>query len=773
VQALPPETFVAYLPYIYFFVIPMSLGDCYLASGDYASAETAYLNALKYPYLNENVEVVQVWTRLAQTYLAWGDTTYRAAGDVTTAWPGAAAIYEKIVGADGSIPAGSPLYADGRFAALKTRATAIAAAADPTTVDDNATVALPLAKARLRLTQIASGQNFLGFVPDYLPPFSFESLQTNARYLAEHAGSMEQAYIQFKSQAENEEFREDQMAQQVDLAAASVTLEQDGVAQAQAGVQVAQRSLDYATTQLTNAQDASSEFASVRWELEELTQLDAWAQASAVDHDDEVKLTISGYDSFSSDHEPRNTVLQRLAAQRASLTDTLEQDRLDREVVAAKSYQGVAKAQVQQAQAGVVVAQQRVAVAKLQLSQAQQNRDFLDLRDFSSRRWYEMAQVMKGLAGDYLDMATSVAWLMQRAYAAETARDLHKIRLNYRNAGVGDVLGSDVLLRDIDFFTVDYLTSTRSKKAPIKVAFSMAETYPSALRALRETGVATFATTLEQLDRLYPGFYLHKVRSVEVQFVGITSGTGVHGTLRNIGVSHFRTADGSVQQLVYPADVLPFSMYDLRTDALVLRADPQQLRLFENNGAATMWRLELPLGANDVDLAGLLDATLIVTFDAFFDGDLETTVKAGLPTTGTAAHATSMRLQAPDELFFLRTQGSGVLRVPAADLPRTQKDLQRTSFTLRLVGDPATVGSRTVRLTPASTGTEIVLTTDADGLVQGAAVASLLGHPVADSFTVTVRAADNPGMPTGPSGVADLSGLTDVSVYQDYSFTWR
>ena len=26
-------------------------------------------------------------------------------------------------------------------------------------------------------------------------------------------------------------------------------------------------------------------------------------------------------------------------------------------------------------------------------------------------------------------------------------------------------------------------------------------------------------------------------------------------------------ADGSVQQLVYPADVLPFSMYDLRTDA--------------------------------------------------------------------------------------------------------------------------------------------------------------------------------------------------------------
>ncbi|WP_426594771.1 hypothetical protein ACPPVS_04325 [Cellulomonas sp. McL0617] len=769
VQGLPATTFVAYLPYIYFFVIPMSLGDCYLASGDYASAETAYRNALTYPYLNLNVEVTQVWTRLAQTYVAWGDSIYRAAGDSAAGWPAAAVKYHLVVGSDGTVPATSPLYADARFAALKVRAAAIAAAADPTSVDDNPAVALPLTRARLRLSQIAAGQNFLGFAPDYLPPFSFEALQTNARYLAEHAGTMEQAYIQFKSQAENEEFREDQMDQQVDLAAASVVLEQDGVAQAQAGVAVAQRSKDYATTQLTNAQEASTAFGDVRWELEELTELDAWAQASAVDHDDEVKLTITGYDSFGSDHEPRNTVLQRLAAQRASLTDDLEQGRLDREVAAAQSYQAVAQAQVVQAQAGVAVAQQRVAVAQLQQAQAEANREFLDLREFSSRHWYEMAQVMKGLAADYLDMATSVAWLMQRAYAAETARDLHKIRLDYRNAGAGDVLGSDVLLRDVDFFTVDFLTSTRSKKAPIKVSFSLAQLYPSALRALRTTGVANLQTTLEQLDRLYPGFYLHKVRAVEVQFVGVSAASGVHGTLRNIGVSHFRAADGSVQQLVYPPDVLPLSLYDARTDAIVLRADSQQLRLFENNGAATMWRLELPLGTNEVDLSALLDVYLVVYLDAFFDGGLEGTVKAGLPTTGTAGRATSLRLQAPDELFFLRTQGSGDLVVSAADLPRTQKDLVRTSFTLRVSGAPATV----VRLTPASTGTELVLTTDADGLVQGAPVASLLGGGVADRFTVHITAADNPTLAVGPGGVPDLSGITDVSVYQDYSFTWR
>ncbi len=117
IQTLPPSTFVAYLPYIYFFVLPMSLGDCYAASGDYASAETCYRNALKYPYLNTEVEVVQVWTRLAQTYVSWGDSLYRAARDDAAAWKNARDLYTKVIKVDGGIPTSSALYA-GAFAVL-------------------------------------------------------------------------------------------------------------------------------------------------------------------------------------------------------------------------------------------------------------------------------------------------------------------------------------------------------------------------------------------------------------------------------------------------------------------------------------------------------------------------------------------------------------------------------------------------------------------------------------------------------------------------------
>ena len=55
------------------------------------------------------------------------------------------------------------------------------------------------------------------------------------------------------------------------------------------------------------------------------------------------------------------------------------------EVQAAAAYQGVAQAQLNQAQAQVSVAQQRVVVAQLQQRQAEESRDFLDMKEFSAR----------------------------------------------------------------------------------------------------------------------------------------------------------------------------------------------------------------------------------------------------------------------------------------------------------------------------------------------------------------------------------------------------
>ena len=53
------------LPHDYFYVIPLALAECYEAMGDYANAETYYLQAAGYQYINTAIEGPYVWLRLA------------------------------------------------------------------------------------------------------------------------------------------------------------------------------------------------------------------------------------------------------------------------------------------------------------------------------------------------------------------------------------------------------------------------------------------------------------------------------------------------------------------------------------------------------------------------------------------------------------------------------------------------------------------------------------------------------------------------------------
>jgi Tc toxin complex TcA C-terminal TcB-binding domain len=764
---------VAYLPHLYFFVLPMAMGDCHAAMGDFEQAEEMYVSVLDYPFVNQAVEVVKLWTRLADLYLDWGDHLYRAARNDTTSLGAARAMYERVARADNTLDGNSPLYRDAKLAGLRTRAQAVLAAPDPLALTENPALVSRLLRARAALQQIDAGLNFFGFAADYIPPFSFEYLQTTARYLAQRASHLEQEYIQFKSQAENEQFRREQLDQQAEIARASVELEQRNVAETEAGIGVAQASVNYAETQRQNALAARNDFNAVRWELLEIAELEAWASSVS---NDEVKLTTAGlgYTYYNVTSKKRSHVLYDLAARRTRISHDVEANRLQREITSATNYRAVAEAQLQQARARRAVAEQRVAVAQLQQRFAEENRDFMDLREFSARLWYELAREARRLVRRYLDMAIEVAFLMERAYDAETGRDLGRIRFDYGRRGPSDRLGGEALLEDVDSFTVDYVR-TRSKKAHIKQTVSIADAYPIAFSQLKRLGRASFETTLEQFDRDYPGFYLHKIKNVELQLVGLTSAEGIHGTLRNIGTSTFRRADGATETLVYPADVMPLSQYEIRQDALAFRFDPNELRLFENNGAATAWQIELPRGTNDFNYDHILDARLVVYYDAFFDPALETTIRAGLPTSGEASRGISMRLFTPDELFYLRSQGSGELEFEPDMFPANHENLRRDRVVLQASGDAPTIASLTLRLASAELGTEARITLDgqgaADSETAGSALAPLLNRPVLDTWTITIDPADNPSLVR--DGRLDLTGLRDLSVFLEYRFDYR
>lgn len=772
---LAPTQTVAYLPHMYFYIIPMCMADCYTGMGSLSKAVQTYQSVLPYPYINQNYEIIKVWTRLAQAYLDSGDLSYRNAKDNTAAFADAKTFYENIVMTDKTLNNASPLYANAKFAGIKTRVTTALAAADPSTVNDNPLIISIVLSALTKLQQIKSGFNFFGFGKNYAPPFSFEYLQNTARYFAQQASQTEQRYIEYKSTAENEQFKRDQVAQQADVAYQSVILEQRGADEAAAGIKVANQSLNYANVQANNDQKALAEFTANEAEQRELEDLNAWASASAVDHDDEVQLTISGYSTYSSDHKPRNQVLQDLADKRTRLSQQQEEDRLKRALDASNAYIGVAQAQVADAQARKAIADQRVVVAKLQQKYAEENRDFQDMEEFGASLWYELGQQAKKLMQRYLDMATEIAFLMERAYNAETERGLHVIRYDYQHTSSDNLMGADMLTADIDYFTYDHVTTTKSKKIPVKRTISLADSYPSAFQSLKAAGVAYFDTALADFDRYHPGLYLAKMRNVEIVFVGVAGLNTVSGSLRNVGVSRFRQSDGTIVPRHYPADVMVFSQYQLRQDSLSYRITPNDLRLFENNGIDTLWELRMPQSSNDFDFADILDVQLVFYYDGFFDATLEANITAALPASGEGSKGFSLQLSFPDELFYLKNQGNAALSFDATMFPFNQKDMVRKSLSIKLAGTPVATQNVTIHLKSDLHPAELVFKTDANGLASdatpGSPLGMLLNLSMVDNWQLSISAADNPQLVQ--NGKLDLSGLTDVSILSDYTFNYK
>jgi hypothetical protein len=772
-----PVQMVAYLPHMYFYLLPVAMADCEIGMGNLNTAAQRLEGILAYPYLNADIEVVNLWTKLADCYLDLGDEFYKNAKDNLGAYDAAKNMYEKIVMTGGTIAPGSPLYQDPKFKKIKERVQDVLdgpsefiTAGGATTRNENPAILWRIRQAETMLFQIASELNFFGFDKDYAPPFSFEYLQDTARYFAQHASQMEQKYIQFKSTAENEELRYDQMAQQVELSEQSVLLEIRGVAEAQAGINVAVANRDYAEVRRKNAEDSKTEFNNVRWELLEYSEAEAWANASSVDRDDQVKLTWNGHYYNSSDKR-RNVMIKELAYRKTKITHDLQASKLDDEIAAANSYKQVANAQLQQAEVRKQVAEKRVEIAQLQQKHAEENKEFLDLKEFGAGMWYAMAGKTKRLVTRYLDQATEIAFLMERAYNAETERGIGVVRYNYAPSYSGFLLGADQLTRDIDQFTFDYITNIKSKKAPVKKTISLGDLAPNAFETLLTTGKCQYQTSLPDFDREFPGMYLCKIKNVELVFVGITRAVSIAGSLRNVGVSRFRKSDGTVISQLYPADVMPLSQYDIRQDALAFRFDPKDLKLFENSGLETIWELQLHRHANDFDFREILDIHMIVYYDGFHNSTLESNIIDSLPATGKASRAFSMILNFPDELYYLKNNGEGIMDFETGMFPYNQTELKRNETSLKVIGDADAIKSLTLELHSEVLNETVKVVTDNDGKVPAVSFNVLKDGAMIDKWTLKVAKEDNPQLVNDDT--LDLSGISDIIFLSDYNFKYR
>ena len=123
-------------PHDYYYVIPLALAECYQALGDYATAETYYLQAAGYACLNSTTEAPYVWIELANLYLDWGNSLFKA-GEPTGELP----IYSNVLTPGYTAPTSSLYTLPGLKPAWTVAQQAIASLSTVTTLNVNPQIA--------------------------------------------------------------------------------------------------------------------------------------------------------------------------------------------------------------------------------------------------------------------------------------------------------------------------------------------------------------------------------------------------------------------------------------------------------------------------------------------------------------------------------------------------------------------------------------------------------------------------------------------------------
>jgi hypothetical protein len=780
--ATPSDAALA-LPHDYYFVIPLGLAECYHALGDWRKAETNYLAAAGYQYINANVEAPFVWLRLATLYVDWANATYRR-GETGPALT----IYQKVLDPGDTLPAASPLYSTAGLQPGVTLAREVIAAfgdllahpASAATRELDPLVAAVLLEAHQRIAQINAGLDFWGVWAPSVPIWTFEYLQQVAINYCQLAIGAERDVINFWDRADQASLTRAELSQRVsdsseELNMASLQLEaaqKESEAYSQGAALAAQRADDAAQNR---ADYAALHGTAIQYQASS-------AQVSGGDDGNPAELNgladqLLGGQAISGSRGTIAAATQLAASRLDQQYELASMDRTTAELDAAALQ---ANAELAAANARVAVSQAGVALAALRQQEAQQTLGLFDDFTFTPQVWQRMGDSMFRLYRRYLDMAMRTARMMQRAYNFENDRALTLIKPSYAGDEIRGLLAADNLMADVQSFTDETLTSTRSKTQLMKQVISLSERHSYLFETqLRPTGAMTFETTFDDFEMKYPGTYGGRIRAVEVAVEGLVPVTGISGILTNGGISRYRlpsdswTAASGVRYRIQSAETLVLSDYDRRSDLLDTN-DNRKLGIFAGAGVASTWSLDLPRAVNDIDYNLITDVKLTITYDARFDPALVDRVK-GLIAAEPGAHAAQMgiplRWLYPDLFFRFQDTGMLTLTLAAADFPLSQQNPVVTSAGILVV--PKRSGLALHLSTPGHASA--ASPTNADGLVSttlpGSTLTGLTGGSALGDYVIQVKAAENPALVH--SGKLDLSGIANLVLLLGYTYTPR
>ena len=205
------------LAHAWYYETALGLAQCYHALGLYAEAETWYLRAAGYQYLNAAIEAPFVWAHLAQLYLDWGDSSFRD-GDAQNALP----IYAHVLGTNNAAPTSQLYTIPGLKPAADAARSLIASIAHPEAVDVSPAIAAVILEVQAQLAKIAGGLDFWGHWGQNVPIWTFDYLQSVAVNFCQLAIGAERDAMTFWERADAGTLTRTQLTQNVGLSQAEL-----------------------------------------------------------------------------------------------------------------------------------------------------------------------------------------------------------------------------------------------------------------------------------------------------------------------------------------------------------------------------------------------------------------------------------------------------------------------------------------------------------------------------------------------------------------------
>ncbi|HET8669315.1 MAG TPA: hypothetical protein VFM05_01455, partial [Candidatus Saccharimonadales bacterium] len=393
------SNFVAFIPHLFFYILPIAIGDVYLEIGRYDNALEEYKSALAYPYLNHGIELPFIWLKIAHTFLRWGDELFRRKKSTE-----AQSKYSEIITTELTVPTSGILYT-GIMAGMKAIASkAIAQIQGNASGEVNPKVGEAILQSNIQLKKIQQGLNFLGLSNDYFPIFRFKYLQAIANYLADNAVQAERAFMNFRATAEAQTMERMNLQNSAAVYQASVDLESKRLEEADLEKNGATLTREYAEQRRDDANAALDDWTTMGKELASINAALSWA--SVAGNDTEITYTGVRYKGEKRDFDTTvSDFYDTLTDWRESLNYKMQKRRLERQRDEQEKEVAIAKNQEAEAAKRYEIQQLSLSLAQTQLQGAQAVLEFAESREFNEDLWYQVASEMQKLARRYLDIA--------------------------------------------------------------------------------------------------------------------------------------------------------------------------------------------------------------------------------------------------------------------------------------------------------------------------------------------------------------------------------